>query len=241
MTDDGAHLLQAILDEPADDTHRLVYADWLEENGQTDREEFIRVQIELARDWGPVNDDGIKSWLTPAGERNYPRFAYLAKRERELLPLARQWIGVPMSIAWNLGPEGTSGTSGATEPPAALFHRGFVAEVRCDLDDWCGLDGLGGHGPAIVKAAPVERVVLVDREPMHGNYQDAKWHWIKGRPELEPAGYNLPFPLFTRLPIPDGNAAIAIRSYDSRELANDGLSVACLLLANDFAALTQPL
>jgi uncharacterized protein (TIGR02996 family) len=32
-----------------DDTPRLVYADWLAENGQDDRAEFIRVQIELAR------------------------------------------------------------------------------------------------------------------------------------------------------------------------------------------------
>jgi uncharacterized protein (TIGR02996 family) len=32
-----------------DDTPRLVYADWLVENGQDDRAEFIRVQVELAR------------------------------------------------------------------------------------------------------------------------------------------------------------------------------------------------
>jgi uncharacterized protein (TIGR02996 family) len=32
-----------------DDTPRLVYADWLEENGQDERAEFIRVQIERAR------------------------------------------------------------------------------------------------------------------------------------------------------------------------------------------------
>jgi uncharacterized protein (TIGR02996 family) len=41
--------LQAILDAPADDTPRLVYADWLEEHGQPDRGEFIRVQCALAR------------------------------------------------------------------------------------------------------------------------------------------------------------------------------------------------
>ena len=32
-----------------DDTPRLAYADWLTENGQDDRAEFIRVQIERAR------------------------------------------------------------------------------------------------------------------------------------------------------------------------------------------------
>jgi uncharacterized protein (TIGR02996 family) len=41
--------LQAIRAEPDDDAHRLVYADWLDENGDPDRAEFIRVQCELAR------------------------------------------------------------------------------------------------------------------------------------------------------------------------------------------------
>jgi uncharacterized protein (TIGR02996 family) len=46
-TDEG--FLQAILDDVEDDALRLVYADWLEEHGQPERAEFIRVQVELAR------------------------------------------------------------------------------------------------------------------------------------------------------------------------------------------------
>ena len=42
-------LLTAIADSPDEDTPRLVYADWLDENGDPDKAEFIRVQIELAR------------------------------------------------------------------------------------------------------------------------------------------------------------------------------------------------
>jgi uncharacterized protein (TIGR02996 family) len=42
-------LLKAVIAEPEDDAPRLIYADWLEENGQEARAEFIRVQIELAR------------------------------------------------------------------------------------------------------------------------------------------------------------------------------------------------
>lgn len=41
--------IQAIVDSPADDTPRLVYADWLDEQGESARAEFIRVQCELAR------------------------------------------------------------------------------------------------------------------------------------------------------------------------------------------------
>src|SRR5262245_44417826 len=41
--------LRAILDNPDDDAPRLIYADWLDENGDADRAEFIRLQISLAR------------------------------------------------------------------------------------------------------------------------------------------------------------------------------------------------
>ena len=42
-------LLTTIFADPDDDAPRLVYADWLEENGEADHAAFIRVQIELAR------------------------------------------------------------------------------------------------------------------------------------------------------------------------------------------------
>jgi uncharacterized protein (TIGR02996 family) len=46
---DRVTFLAAIRDEPDQDVHRLVYADWLEDNGDPSRAEFIRVQVELAR------------------------------------------------------------------------------------------------------------------------------------------------------------------------------------------------
>lgn len=62
-----AGLLRAILDDPADDVPRLIYADWLEDRGDP-RGEFIRVQCELASLDG---DD--------------PRRQVLRERERGLL------------------------------------------------------------------------------------------------------------------------------------------------------------
>ena len=41
--------LQAILDAPDDDAPRLLFADWLDERGDSDRAEFIRVQIALEK------------------------------------------------------------------------------------------------------------------------------------------------------------------------------------------------
>ena len=49
MTSAGDALRAAILADPDDDTARLVYADWLEENGRADRAAFVRAQVEAAR------------------------------------------------------------------------------------------------------------------------------------------------------------------------------------------------
>ena len=40
--------VRSILDAPDDDAPRLVYADWLDEHGEADRAEFIRLQIRAA-------------------------------------------------------------------------------------------------------------------------------------------------------------------------------------------------
>lgn len=42
-------LLRAVCEFPDDDTPRLVFADWLQEHGEEERAEFIRVQIEQTR------------------------------------------------------------------------------------------------------------------------------------------------------------------------------------------------
>lgn len=56
MSTDRAALLAAVCARPADDTPRLVFADWLDDHGDPARAEFIRLQIALARD--PVRQPG---------------------------------------------------------------------------------------------------------------------------------------------------------------------------------------
>lgn len=48
MESEEAQLLRTIRALPNDDAPRLVYADWLEENGKAERAEFIRLQCALA-------------------------------------------------------------------------------------------------------------------------------------------------------------------------------------------------
>jgi uncharacterized protein (TIGR02996 family) len=95
-------LLKAILDTPSDDTPRLVYADWLEEQGDPAglaRAEFIRAQIEME--------------TLPEGE---PRRVTLGLRAEELLG--------EHGGAWTKG-------LAAWARKHAAFRRGFVADVRC--------------------------------------------------------------------------------------------------------------
>lgn len=56
--------LRAIFDTPEDDTARLVYADFLQENGEEDRAQFIRVQCEHKRllDYEPGTPEREKLW-----------------------------------------------------------------------------------------------------------------------------------------------------------------------------------
>ena len=46
--DDLSDFLRKIAAEPDDDSLRLILADWLEERGEQERAEFIRLQVELA-------------------------------------------------------------------------------------------------------------------------------------------------------------------------------------------------
>jgi uncharacterized protein (TIGR02996 family) len=166
-------LLQAVIASPDDDLPRLVLADWLEENGQPERAEFIRVQIDLDKcQW---QGDLIEPWGR-----------HLVHREIQLL-------GVDDSDKWFPGPTwlelvaDTQVKDGYRFPDGSrsgILRRGFVSEVRCTLTDWCGGEcpcftnepdyrhercgGTGyltGIGPAVVRSHPVEVVVLTDREP----------------------------------------------------------------------------
>lgn len=66
-----AGLLAAILADPDDDLARLVFADYIEEAGETARANYIRLQIEAARTLG---DPKRHLWLTGQAARLRPQF-----------------------------------------------------------------------------------------------------------------------------------------------------------------------
>ncbi|MGH7225248.1 MAG: TIGR02996 domain-containing protein, partial [Gemmataceae bacterium] len=97
--------LHAIADNLYDDAPRLIFADWLEEHGDPDRAEFIRIQCELE----PMRD-----------QYEIDRAAELHHREEELLQEHQQeWLGQELE-GWHRWRE---------DGASAEFQRGFVDTI----------------------------------------------------------------------------------------------------------------
>lgn len=171
---DDPTFIRMIAAQPKEDGPRLVYADWLEEHGECERAEFIRVQIELAT-------PGLSS----------RRMRALRIRERELLfdwdigvvgSRCKRWLNIIVGLrpftgcvsrfyhgGWDYpDPYRPSGTGSII----VAFRRGFVSHVCTDLRCWfmerfdenghARVIGVDGYGPEIVKACPVESVKFSD-------------------------------------------------------------------------------
>jgi uncharacterized protein (TIGR02996 family) len=121
MTHDEA-FLQAIRADPASDAPRLIYADWLEEQGdpeRTARAEFIRVQCRLFR-------------LRP-GERQND----LERRAEELLQANwTAWVGPLRDLVGPMRDRYGEGWLRETYTPSALSHfeRGFVDRLTLSAE-----------------------------------------------------------------------------------------------------------
>src|SRR5208282_4785763 len=93
MTTDGDALLHTIIDHPDDDMPRLVYADWLEENGQAERAEFTRLKIGLEGETGDKRNEMEQR----AGQ-------LLRQHRREwLAPLPQEETGIEWDANWPRG------------------------------------------------------------------------------------------------------------------------------------------
>lgn len=165
-----ADFLAAICADPDNDLPREAFADWLDGVDGSHNQmnpawaEFIRVQIELARDC-PLCHGKEGPWSCAC--------VFLRRRERELLEAkvtsrpdgdvhcAEGWSGGTRKAHWGI-------TAFKSLQPTGLlykddsdkrrleweFRRGFVASVTCTTEDWLR------HGDAILTCQPVEEVRL---------------------------------------------------------------------------------
>lgn len=168
MTPLDPHLLSAVCADPADDGVRLAAADWLEEHGEAERSEFIRVQMELA---APVACEWEQTDGQPCPQYNAKRPPYrvlvhcpscakgerLRRREWELLD---EWW---TEWAKPLSPKRLSEDWHLWDTP--VFRRGFVASITLTAADWLRhADALCWHPdqgrPCPPTAQPITEVTL---------------------------------------------------------------------------------
>jgi uncharacterized protein (TIGR02996 family) len=133
-------LLRAVIDQPDDDGPRLIYAEWLAENGDPDRADFIQLQCAAA--------------ALPPGTA---RWEDLRQREQKLLGQHREAWLQPIRTALGLRPRGWLGWLGGSEPDPlrdAQFRRGFVEELH--LPAGLFLD----HAAELVRQTPLRKLTL---------------------------------------------------------------------------------
>lgn len=85
MTDQEQAFLAAVIARPDDDLPRLVMADWLDERGESERAEFIRVQCELLdRECEQLEAGNIRCGMVAVWGVKPCHWCTLRLREREL-------------------------------------------------------------------------------------------------------------------------------------------------------------
>ncbi len=130
-----AEFMKAIVSDPAEDTHRLVFADWLEEHGESERGEFIRVQVELA------NIDAV--FASRGRKMRQNELTRMTKRESKLWVRERAlWIdGLIAHCKPSSWPElvlhrWSDRPNYTPRHPEGYSRRGFVEEIACTAEDW---------------------------------------------------------------------------------------------------------
>lgn len=172
---DRESLLRSILESPQDDTPRLIYADWLEENGEAERAEFVRVQVELARlERNEIHFADCDACALAPDTDQRARHAHdcphamSRRRYREIgtsLDLTNEFA---RQIGFDFGER--SGEAAAAAGWRWERVRGFIASLACSWSDWLA------HEAAILREHPVERVRLTDLRPVRFTNSFAWFH-----------------------------------------------------------------
>ena len=201
-----ADYLRAVLADPDSDGPRLVYADWLDEQGQSARAEFIRVSIAAER-----LEEEVAAWAKVPGRaedggrmgESLARAQILRRREGQLLETVvpghqlytghYHWCGHLLFWLWTQHRE-----------TDWHFRRGFVEAVTCTAADWLR------RGDAILAAQPVQKVTLTTWPRVVQETERSFGH--AARLEGRPTWYTLPFPWNLRDAPPDGWVMNALRA-----------------------------
>lgn len=165
---DRASLVAAVAAAPDDDLPKLVFADWLDENGEPERAEFIRLSVAHAREltaFPPAPDPDKAARLGElflANHRAWLRPVYepLGLPVPHFTPPPRDRRGdFPLGDRWNVGSMGGLVVGQAMDQPLhmCLFQGGVVASLGLHPDR---LSPTATPAPAFA-AEPISRLNLV--------------------------------------------------------------------------------
>ncbi len=131
---DQLALLKAIIMNPKEDSLRLIYADWLQEHGEEDRAEFIRIQVQLANT-NPAVLEMVAGCPNHTWEaKEYYITKELRRRERELLEKKRsQWVPELHDACWMVNSLKVVGHGSVI---VCDFNRGFISYIQCSAEDF---------------------------------------------------------------------------------------------------------
>ena len=215
--------VRRVLENPADDTVRLVFADWLQENGEPERAALIRLSLHA----------GVKP---PA--QHIPGCLRRGYWKRPLhRPATATCRKCSAQDAYRLRYSGMSDLQLDALPGGCRWRtdRGFVSEIHLPCAAFMR------HARAIFSAHPVTRVVLTDKRPDWDVHTMPSWTWWQSggdgsRPDDE---YALPVELFDRL-----KASACVdwgdlrKSFlESEQEAFDALSESCVAYARELVGL----
>ena len=168
---DRQSFLNAIRQAPDDDAPRLVYADWLDERGEWERAELIRVQCRMAAlEAGTTLDakeysrlwDQLPTLLTP---QNFWRWFDVPG-----------WPGSPTADVWSGGDVMVGyGRGHHREQWCVGIRRGFWTLATLPAADWLA------HGDAILAGHPVAEVRLTTWPEWSVSQFIPGWYRIPGR------------------------------------------------------------
>lgn len=147
-----------IIDSPNDNSLRLIYADWLEDNGNKDKADFIRLQIDLhygepgySLDWSSnirIHDNSVNAKIKMAIDLY-----------RKIIP--------EENISWALIANSN-------------WSRGFISSLKIQYRQIRDKEML-----RLLCCHPIEKIEITDKKPFGGFWCCRKYFLVENEVELD--------------------------------------------------------
>ena len=200
-------------------------------NGYAVMAEFIRVQIELANLQSQNDEMAMADISHFDRDRSQLIKRIKEKKDRESVLWLISGLGVSQQIAKTVQPRWTvrllrrsvEWDAERSSVGVAIAHRGFIAEIRCEMAQW------ERFGRSMCELHPITRVVITDKEPSVIQPDRGPYRWVFTR-DRETLSLPNRLPMFLReqtLP----NLPVWYELFTAHKTAHeakDSLSIWCI-------------